>query len=372
MTKTILNKAMRRCIITITDNVAPTSMPYNEFVLYRMANYSEEKQVVLLLFKDKVNNGISIPPHLELKCIGMSVTKLRRAVEEIVAENKNVIFHIHEAKSAVLFDIATHGKYRDKVVYTIHSTYKNYPWRNRLLCRMASLRAKRVVCVSQASYRHYPDTMKNRLKGGVCYIQNGVDTDRILSVRQSLSNVAKHPQFTAVYAARYVKLKKHTFLLNVLKEMPSVRLNLIGSGPLENELKRQAIALNIHNRVSFLGALPRDEVYKELMRCHMFLSTSSYEGLPVAVLEAMSCGLPCLVSDIEQHREIREACLSLLVVPMDISEWKKEIVAISAEESLRVIGKLNQESVGRNFSLNKMHAAYDSVYSSCEAQAKAD
>lgn len=54
----------------------------------------------------------------------------------------------------------------------------------------------------------------------------------------------------------------------------------------------------------FFGSLPNVAEY--LQACDFFISSSQAEGLPYATMEAMACGLPCVLSDIEAHREIVE------------------------------------------------------------------
>ena len=353
---------MSRCIVTITDNIAPTSMPYNEFVLFRQKHYPSEKQIVILLFKNRIDKNIVVNDDMPIYCVGKSIKILSKKVNEILSENKEVIFHIHEAKSVLMFNIATHWKYTNRIVYTLHSTYKNYPLHNKVFCALASFQVRNVVCVSKTSFKYYPTFLKNKLKSKVLYIQNGVDMERIEAVRNAIGNIEKYPEVTLVYVARFVKLKRHKMLFQIIRKTPNVKLELIGSGPLEEDLKQCSKEFGLEDRILFLGAKPRNEVYKELLRCTAFISTSSYEGLPVAVLEAMCCGLPCILSDIEQHREIEEKCPSLQIVKEEDS-WIKEIDKISNLDVMNSIGKKNRAFVFETFSLDSMHQKYEELYS---------
>lgn len=352
---------MKRYLVTVTDNIAPTSMPYNEFVLYRREHEPEEKQTIILLFKTKTNENV--PADVELHCVGKDRAKLKKIVENVVEratkDQATVLFHIHEAKSVLLFNIATKWKYKRQIVYTLHSTYKNYPFHNKLFTQLASRQCGQVVCVSNTSFRYYPEKLKQKLGDRVGYIQNGVDTERIDSVSGGRK---KNDVFTFVYVARLIELKRHKMLFEALRDVPCVKLKLIGYGPLEEELRKEAEGLN----VEFLGAQPRDKVYEELKKADAYVSSSSYEGLPIGVLEAMCCGLPCILSDIEQHREIAEKCKGLILCADD--RWKAELNKLIKidQEALMNIGIQNASDAEKYFSLAAMHRKYDEIYSKVE------
>ena len=354
---------VRNAIITITDGISPTSMPYNEFVLYRKNKKLDEQQILILLFKGSYDKSIiNIPTDVKLFCVGKNVIKLRSLLCDL-EKNYNVkAYHIHEGKSVIMFSIASLLRLRSKAIYTLHSTYKNYPFHNKLFSFCASILAKKVVCVSRTSYKYYPSILKFLRGKDAMSIQNGVDIDRIDAAGDAYDTTSR--PFTMVYVARLVPLKRHYILFNVLKQLPNVHLDLIGQGPLASELKVMVKDLGIENQVSFKGLLPREEVYRQLKSADLYVSTSSYEGLPIGVLEAMGCGAPCLVTNIEQHTEISEKCTSLITLPADVNLWVEKISELVEMDKtqLRQIGIMNRKSVSENFSLESMHLQYDKLY----------
>ena len=352
----------KNCLVTITDNISPTSMPYNEFVLYRLRHYPNEKQVLILLFKNSVEKGIEIPDGVETYIVGKSLIKLRRIVGLVKKRYDHVSFHIHEAKSVVFFYLSTFLHTNLDVIYTLHSTYKNYPFHNKLLSACASFLATNIVCVSKTSYKYYPNILK-RIRGNhVLFIQNGVDTERINAVENR--SIKIEDIFTIVYVARLTSLKRHCILFDAIKNISCTRLCLIGKGPLEEQLKQEALQKGIQDKVIFLGLQPREDVYHYLKRSDLYVSSSSYEGLPIGVLEAMGCGIPCLVSDIEQHAEIAENCPSLMLCSDDINDWATQISRIKemSNQERQSIGNSNQKAVNEYFSLASMHRNYDRLY----------
>lgn len=357
-----------RYLVTITDNIAPSSMPYNEFVLYRNKNQKNEKQIIILLFKDSIDKKEVIPDDVESYCVGKNKRKLRSIVNQIVekatGDKKEVVFHIHEAKSVVLFNIATFGKYRKNIIYTLHSTYKNYPLHNKILSLIASLWCSYTVCVSKTSYKYFPKVIKLFRGNKIRYVQNGVDIDRILNCPESESD-ERNDLFSLIYVARLRPSKRHAIVFNAIRDIPNVMLVLLGDGVLESELKLLAKNTGIDQRVKFCGMKRRDEVFVELKKADAYVSPSLYEGLPVGVLEAMVASLPCLLSNIEQHKEIAEMCRSVRLINDSVEEWKKEIEIVSRmdKEELKEEGRHNQEDVIKNYSLERMHRNYENLYS---------
>lgn len=357
----------QKILITITDNLSATSMPYNEFVLYRRIHYPDEKQVIILLFKEKPDNSVDIPDDIDVYYAGKSTKKIKKAINQVVEEAQSsgaeIVVHIHEAKSVLFFSWATKFRFRHKTIYTLHSTYKNYPLHNKVFCFIASLLVKNVICVSKTSYKYYPRILKNVLGGRVRAIQNGVDLERIDSVvaRQGQNN---NTQFTLVYVARLVPLKNHHVLFDALAECRNMQLKLVGTGPLEEALKKYANEKGLLNRIEFMGLMPREQVFEVIASSDAYVSASSYEGLPVGVLEAMACGCPCLVSDIEQHREIKEDVPSLLTCSNDSEHFVEALLwlAMKSTDELGTIGQHNREGVRNHYSLERMHSEYDKVY----------
>lgn len=355
-------------LITVTDNLSATSMPFNEFVLYRRTHYPEEKQIVLLLFKTKADDSVTIPEDIDVYYIGKNRKLLAETAKRLINETREqgipIVFHIHEAKSVLLFNVATKFRYCNKIVYTLHSTYKNYPLHNKVFSACASLMVKDVICVSKTSYKYYPWFLKSLRKKHVRAIQNGVDIEQINNTPPTLVP-ENDKMFTLIYVARLIPLKRHNILIDAISHCVGVKMVLVGIGPLEYEIKEFARSKGVIDRVEFKGLMPRQRVFELLKNADVYVSASSYEGLPVGVLEAMGCGLPCIVSDIEQHREIKEVIGSLILCDESPLNWTDKISLMQqmSEEDLRSIGENNRKKVEEHFSLEKMHRHYNEVYS---------
>jgi glycosyltransferase involved in cell wall biosynthesis len=109
--------------------------------------------------------------------------------------------------------------------------------------------------------------------------------------------------------ARYEPPAKGQDLLLEVLAMPkwqnrSIRLELYGAGPMEFSLRRLVDMHGLTNRVSFPGFT--HDVEGIWARCHALILPSRYEGLPLAIVEAMLCGRPCIVTDVGGNAELLE------------------------------------------------------------------
>jgi len=104
---------------------------------------------------------------------------------------------------------------------------------------------------------------------------------------------------TVVTVGRLVEQKGIDVLLaawaKVAEALPGWRLAIVGDGPLQSELKERALKLGIDDRVDWIGHV--SDPFPFLRGAKMFVMTSRFEGTPNALLEAMACGLPAVVSD---------------------------------------------------------------------------
>lgn len=111
-----------------------------------------------------------------------------------------------------------------------------------------------------------------------------------------------------VYAAEFSKRKNQELLISAFSksvpQIPHAHLLLAGTGALLEQCKTQAKELHIEKQIHFLGYVT--EMEKLYPLCDAAVSSSKIEGLPFNIMEAMSCGLQLLMSDIKGHRDLME------------------------------------------------------------------
>ena len=101
-----------------------------------------------------------------------------------------------------------------------------------------------------------------------------------------------------IMVARFEEPKDHASLINALAQLQDLdwTLELVGDGPLLNEIKNRCSELGLIGRVSFPGA--RSDVQDRLARSDLFVLLSKWEGFPLTILEAMRAGLPVIASNV--------------------------------------------------------------------------
>ena len=152
---------------------------------------------------------------------------------------------------------------------------------------------------------------KEELKLKFPYIQNGVNVSNFIhpseeqkeKMREKL-NLPKD-KVILVYSGQFVARKDQKFLLELFSEEKSLEnylLLLLGDGADYAELKEE---YGKKQNVVMTGSV--NNVNEYLQASDIYIASSKSEGLPNGVLEAMAVGLPVILSDIEQHKEIYDA-----------------------------------------------------------------
>jgi glycosyltransferase involved in cell wall biosynthesis len=111
---------------------------------------------------------------------------------------------------------------------------------------------------------------------------------------------------------------------------------ICGDGPQRSELETLRHKLGLDECIKFTGYLPSASVWALMKKASVFVSLSAYEGCPNTVMEAMACGCPLVLSDIQAHREILDQSCALFVKASDIQQISESIVhAVSNADTSR-------------------------------------
>lgn len=173
----------------------------------------------------------------------------------------------------------------------------------------------------------------------------------------------KEDSFLLLSVGELNENKNHKVILNALAKMENKNIDYVicGKGPLEKKLKKMCIDLNIQNRVHFLGF--REDIYELYKICDLFVFPSLREGLSVALIEAMACGLPVVCSNIRGNRDlIKYNHGGILVNPKNTEEFEQAINRIYLENHLaKKFSRYNKISV-EQYSSEVIKDHYKLVY----------
>lgn len=149
----------------------------------------------------------------------------------------------------------------------------------------------------------------------------------------------------------------------VLQSYPNANLIIIGDGSEKAALSELSISLNISSSVFFLGRLK--EPFKILKQCDIFILSSRYEGFPMALCEAMSCGLPVVSFDCPTGpREIvRNGVDGILVPANNINALSFAIIDLIKNPIKRYSLGQNALGIQKRFSSARIFAKWENLLS---------
>jgi glycosyltransferase involved in cell wall biosynthesis len=253
---------------------------------------------------------LGIPVH----CLGGTGRAWIGRLRRLVRDREIDLVHAHLAYTAIGARLGL-GRSGLPMVYTEHIVWDCYHpatyWAN--LITFAG--NDHVFTVSEQVRRsiRYPGPLHFLPSPPVETLYHGLDraaVDRWLSeneayqVRAELGIAEDAP--TVVTVANFKAHKGHEYLLQAAvglrKEIPGVRFVLVGQGPLEQEVRAQVRHHGLDDTVIFAGH--RSDVPRVVRACDVFAMASLYEGLSIALLEAMAVGTPPVVTDAGGQAEV--------------------------------------------------------------------
>ncbi len=234
---------------------------------------------------------------------------------------------------------------------------------------MAKLQLKAVKSTTKVltCSKSLKDIYMKKLGYNFDFIQNGVDVDNYQSVskkkKESIRRELKLDEYKTIfiYTGQFIERKNIPFLLKNFKELFYENnyycLVLLGDGPLYNDLKNDFESSN----VLFLGS--SNIVNKYLSASDYYISTSVSEGLPNGALEALSSGIPVILSDIEQHKELfmYNKDIGVLYSSGDSEDFKNKINSILSYDYFS-LSKNSRNNILENFSSESMSRKYQKEY----------
>ena len=142
------------------------------------------------------------------------------------------------------------------------------------------------------------------IKNEIFRTRNCVDTDYFFR-----GNHLPTSTIRLINVGNLIEQKNQKLLLRIVKRLKAenfkVALDILGDGELKAELNQYIRELDLGENVNLLGFISKDVYLKTLKSADIFVLTSKYEGMPLAILEAMSIGLPIVANDCESGpREI--------------------------------------------------------------------
>ncbi len=267
------------------------------------------------------------------------------------------------------------------LIYTVRSTNILRNRKRKIVFRMLINNISRIICVSEDVARSLQESME---LPHIEIIYNGINTKdyNVPSVNKEQARGKYHlPKSGFIYGivARLKKAKDHPTLIRAFATFchlnnPNAYLAIVGDGPKEKALKQLVNELGINEKVLFLGRIEPNEVPIILKAFDVFVHPSFREGMPMAVLEAMSAGLPVISNECPPIKEILgpNGEYGIICKSGDVQSMADalEKVYYMNNSKLSELGKVGRKRVIDSFSkeqmVEKTIKIYDEVIKSTE------
>jgi glycosyltransferase involved in cell wall biosynthesis len=166
-----------------------------------------------------------------------------------------------------------------------------------------------------------------------------------------------------VFVARLRAVKRCDLFLDALaivrRRRPGTTAVVVGDGPLLPDLRERARSLGLDPSATFVGH--QRDVEKWLRSARAFVLTSDSEGLSLALMEAMLCGLPAVVSDVGELRELVEDGVNGFLVPERSPEaFAARVLDVLEPGRLAAFSRAARRSAER-YDVGRVATAWDAV-----------
>ena len=287
----------------------------------------------------------------------------------VLREWKPDIVHSHMVHANLLARFVRPIASAKVVIGTAHNIQEGgrlRDWLYRLTDPLCDLTTH--VCEAGAQ-RYIRERMVPPHKMRVVY--NGVDTERFLPDGQVRLRIRREAeigkQFVWLAVGRLEAPKDYPTLIRAFARVSAARedtlLWIVGDGPLRGQLEALSREMGLQLGVRFWGL--RGDVSNLMNAADAFVMSSSWEGLPNALIEAQACGLPAVVTDVGGNAEvvIHEET-GFIVPPQNPDALAEAMLRLMhlPEQTRNQMGMLARQRVEQQFSLDSVVTLWENLY----------
>ncbi|EAB9864391.1 glycosyltransferase family 4 protein [Salmonella enterica] len=290
----------------------------------------------------------------------------------LIKKEKYDIIHTHSSKTGFLGRLAAKLAGTKKIVHTVHGfafpSTKNKIFKAIyfLMEYIASLCTSVIIVMNKndeiIARKYFCVNAKTKL----ILLNNAIDISRFdkLVTNGSSMNSKKRTKnkFKLVMVGRLCEQKNPLLVLEAIKKLNNdFSIDFIGDGPLKEEVQNKIIEYGIAERVKLLGwcVSVEDILYKY----DLFVLPSKWEGMPLAILEAMAAKIPVLCSDIDANRYLLGKTSGFLFKSEDSDDFANKIKFLYENDEIRQAAVQEAYSlVVNDFDLCKRTKILESIY----------
>lgn len=362
---------------TIYGSLNDMIFPLKERYKYLAPNVRFAQRVVPLkdadrskyvVLKDYGIDIVPIPDITTLKGMFFNRQKAKKVLSEAI--QKSDILILRNSTNAALAQIIV-NKYKKPYIFEVVScnwdALWNYSIKGKIYAPYAFLRMKYNVAISQyAIYvtkvflqRRYPNQHTNV---GISDVMIAPVTQELLDKKIACLKDEKQPIILTTCAAIDVKYKGQAFIIRAiakLKDRYNIEYHLAGGGS-NDYLKKVAEECGISDKVVFEGLLSKDKVNELLDRTTIYCQPSKQEGLPRAVVEAMSRGCVCIGSKTGGIPELLDS--SMIAGKGDVKGFMELINTLLNDRTLMIEQSSKNFNKAKEYYAERLNAERNAFY----------
>ncbi len=285
-----------------------------------------------------VAQGIKVT---NLHWVGGFDKKLILRIRKYIKINRIDILHCHQY-SPWVYGVLAALFTKTKVIFTEHGRF--YPdsssWKRRLVNPQLNKATAHVTAISEATkqalveYENFPEQDIQVIYNGIKGL-SAPSLDKLDEVKRALGITEQDICLGTI--ARFDPIKNHLMMLRAfhdcLASQPNLKLVIVGDGEMRAQIEAEIDKLGIANKVVLTGYKTNPQQYLAIM--DIFLLSSFSEGTSMTLLEAMSIGKPCVVTDAGGNKEVIAHNINGLVTPNDSQdEFAASILKIIQDPNL--------------------------------------
>lgn len=290
-----------------------------------------------------------------------------------INDNKFDIVNFHGARS-VLVHMINKNRIKSAAVVTVHSDFN----KDFLTGGIKKLISTQILKKSLKSFNNHIGVsefikdllIRDKIAHNAYIVPNAVELNKLKvtigcsEIRKKLNIDEKDYVYSIV--ARLHPIKNHKNLILAFKKLSynykNVRLLIIGDGALEEELKSLVQELGLRDKVNFLGYIDNPANYINASDISMITSFSEGGIPPLAILESLAIGVPCISTKLNGLKEIFKD--NLIYINPDSAEdiFQKMKYSYENKENMKNIVKAGQSVAINEFSLENFAENYLNIY----------
>lgn len=324
-------------VLHIVGSMSPSGI--GNFLMNVYRNIDREK----IQFDFIVHEKRSVSFDEEIKALGgrlfyvtlksESLFKNLNDIRKVVKKEKYRMVFRHTDTAMVALDLfacmAGGAKYR--IPHSHSTSTGNKRVHNLMRPFLNMLSTERFACSTDAGKWMYGNK-KYRV------IMNGIDINAFAFSKEKRDTLRKQlgweDKFVIGHVGNFMKVKNHRFMIALLAEIKTkisnARLAFVGNGDLYDEIAAQIREYQLENDIDMLGV--RNDTNELLSAMDLFIFPSLYEGMPIALVEAQTAGLPCVVSDVITDDVVFTSDVNKLSLD-DMQKWVESIVGFAEADS---------------------------------------